>query len=358
MEFKSVFNLVFDEIEELRVGPLGDLPLVVNSQLRLATNTISSATEDILIEPYDGKKVKINTYTSLVVPVGTEQSKGSPEQGSIRYNTTNANFEGFNGTTWGSLGGVKDVDQNTYIIPETGPGTNENILYFYNDNLNTINVRKTFVEFVNVDTIQSSVSDTLNVEAATITIDGMATTIDNTDSEITSFESTKRYLDFTMSLGINSDPILRVENTGDIFYNLDYGNGNFAGIKLLDNDLKNFEIADYKVSTKDISLTKGTIDVGDFIVYDPAAHRGAKVSVVAHNLTTDDKEFVEFSVIDKGGDIFHTDFGNIKTSTVDIFSYEYDFTGTGQVRITFTSGSTLSAGDNISIVATTHILKK
>lgn len=355
---RAVANLVFDEIEELRVGPLGDLPLVVNSQLKLANNVISSATQDIVIYPSDGKKVKIQGYSSLVVPIGTENNKGSPEQGSIRYNTTNANFEGFNGLTWGSLGGVKDVDQNTYIIPELGPGTNENILYFYNDNINTINVTRNFVEFLNIDTVQSSISDELNIEASTITIDGVSTVIDNTDSEITSFESTKRYLDFTMSLGLNSDPILRLENTGDIFYNTDYGNGAFTGIKLLDNDLRNLELADFKLTTTDISLRKGTIDSSSRTIYDPAVHVGAKVSVAANNITTGEKEFVEFSVIDNGSDIFHTDFGNIKSGSDAIFGYEFSFTEAGAVRITLTSGDALSNDDDIAIVVTSHIYKK
>ena len=71
------------------------------------------------LRPNSGKRVNVDAPTSLVVPNGTTAERGIPEQGSIRFNTTTLiTYEGYDGTNWGSLGGVKDVDQNTYIIPE------------------------------------------------------------------------------------------------------------------------------------------------------------------------------------------------------------------------------------------------
>ena len=91
----------------------------------------------MLLRPNSGKRVIVDATTSLVVPNGTTAERGTAEQGSIRYNTTTLTYEGYDGTNWGSLGGVKDVDQNTYIIPELSAGSNENTLYFYNDGSNT-----------------------------------------------------------------------------------------------------------------------------------------------------------------------------------------------------------------------------
>ena len=78
--------------------------------------------------------VQVDNVRGLVIPVGTTaQRPSSPLQGLVRYNTTISQFEGYNGTSYISIGGVRDVDGNTYIIPELSPGSNENTLYFYTD---------------------------------------------------------------------------------------------------------------------------------------------------------------------------------------------------------------------------------
>ena len=78
--------------------------------------------------------VKFNSTKSIVIPVGTTAQRddaGGKVVGSIRYNSTDSTFEGCDGTNWGSLGGVKDVDQNTYIEAETSPGADNNELKFF-----------------------------------------------------------------------------------------------------------------------------------------------------------------------------------------------------------------------------------
>lgn len=86
-----------------------------------------------------------NSTDSIQIPVGdTSQRDITPVAGQIRYNSQLSSFEGYGpGNAWGSLGGVKDVDGNTYIIPETAPGANENILYFYNNGVLTATLSET-----------------------------------------------------------------------------------------------------------------------------------------------------------------------------------------------------------------------
>ena len=66
---------------------------------------------------------------TFLLPVGTTAQRGT-YSGSIRYSTTLSTFEGYDGANWGSLGGVIDVDQDTYITAETSAGTDNDELRF------------------------------------------------------------------------------------------------------------------------------------------------------------------------------------------------------------------------------------
>ena len=75
----------------------------------------------------------INRNDVIVIPVG-DDSQRLDITGGIRYNTDNLSFEGYNGTNWGSLGGVKDVDGDTFITAENNPGNDNDELRFYTAN--------------------------------------------------------------------------------------------------------------------------------------------------------------------------------------------------------------------------------
>ena len=67
----------------------------------------------------------------FIVPTGTTAERPADVTGSIRFNTQDTTFEGYDGNVWSGLGGVKDVDQDTYIIAELTPGSDEDTLQFY-----------------------------------------------------------------------------------------------------------------------------------------------------------------------------------------------------------------------------------
>jgi hypothetical protein len=352
----AVAPLTFEEISELRIAPNGGTSLSINDDLRLETNTISTDVNDLLLRPNTGKKIIIDATTSLVLPVGDNNERGAPIRGSVRFNTSILQYEGYDGTNWSSLGGVRDVDGNTYIIPETSPGSNQNILYFFNNNSNTLRVTENDIQLDTIDTIVSSSSNTLNIQAQLITFNNLSASID-TSSTSTFLSTIKDNLDFGLSSGLTNDPLLRLSNTGDIYYNLGFGSGAFNAIKLLDADLKEFEIADYKISTTKVNLIKNTADSGSAILYDPAIHQSAKVQIIAHNTITGDKEFVEYSVIDNGSDIFFTDFGNVKTGA-ELISSTFDFNANNNVRVTFTLDNAIVSGNTIEVTVISNIIKR
>jgi len=118
--------------------------------------------------------VQIDNVRGLVIPVGTSaQRPSTPMQGLIRYNTSISQFEGYNGSSYISIGGVRDVDGNTYIIPELSPGSNENILYFYTDG--TLNMQLTTSQLRVGTAIQGKFDNTTestSVSTGSVVLDG------------------------------------------------------------------------------------------------------------------------------------------------------------------------------------------
>ena len=89
--------------------------------------------------------LEINRTDSIKIPVGTSVQRPTEElaegtdlslhRGYIRYNTDLDQFEGFGaGNSWGSLGGIKDVDGDTYISAENSAGTDNDELKFFTSN--------------------------------------------------------------------------------------------------------------------------------------------------------------------------------------------------------------------------------
>lgn len=350
----AVAPLTFEEIEEVRIDPLGFTDLVVNAELRFSNNVISTDLNDLIIRPNTGKKITLDATSSLVVPVGDSNQRGVAAQGSIRYNTTISQYEGYDGSNWTSLGGVKDVDGNTYIIPELSPGSNENILYFYNDGVNTMRLSTNSLEFTNIDAITSQ-NNNLDIEAQTVTFNSLAATID-TSGTSTFISTTKDNLDLGLAVGLNVDPLLRLDINGDIYLNRAFGTGSFDGLKLFNSDLSTFELSDFAFTSDDIALIKGGTNSGASVLYDPSTQSGARVTVSVVNQTTGDKEMIEYQVIDKGSDIFHTDIGNLKTGN-DLVTSVFDFDANNNVRVTFTLDTNMTVGDVVNITVVKHIFK-
>lgn len=97
-----------------------------NSQLKLrnAANTdwivLGSLSANFGLQP-SGNYVTFTAATGAAgLPVGTTgQRPASPAQGQFRFNSTANQFEGYNGASWGSVGGAS--------------GTNGNSVFYEND---------------------------------------------------------------------------------------------------------------------------------------------------------------------------------------------------------------------------------
>ena len=106
---------------------------LTNNRLVLAGT--SGAIQDSQFLTFDGSNLVIDTSKSIQIPVGTTAERPTPSaKGQMRYNITDSTFEGYDGTAWGSLGGVKDTDGDTYISAETSAGADNDQLVFYTVN--------------------------------------------------------------------------------------------------------------------------------------------------------------------------------------------------------------------------------
>ena len=94
--------------------------------------------------------------------------------GAIRFNTTQLQFEGFNGSDFVSLGGVRDVDQDTYILTESAPGADEDTFEFYAAGQNNLAINNTTLTYKGNMTTVVHPGDFEYRTAGTLSVNGTA----------------------------------------------------------------------------------------------------------------------------------------------------------------------------------------
>ena len=123
----------------------------------------------LVLKPSPGKNVKVDATSMFVVPSGTTNQRppsGDRQVGGVRFNTEQQQFEGYNGTDFVSLGGVRDVDQDTYILTESAPGADEDTFEFYNQGVNSLSLNQTTWTLRTARTFNTT--GTLNVNGTTL----------------------------------------------------------------------------------------------------------------------------------------------------------------------------------------------
>ena len=156
---------------------------------------------------------------------------------------------------------------------------------------------------------------------------------------------------------MNVDPVLRLDDQGDVYLNTGFGTGVFDGVKIFDKDLSAIEISNYKITTAVTPLTKGTTDSGAAVLYDPLVDRSSRVEVIVHNTSSGAKEFIELSVLDDGVDIYFTEIGTVQTAN-SLVDYTLDFNVQGNVRFNFTLSSNVTNAQNVNITVVSRVIKK
>ena len=121
----------------------------------------------------NNQRVVFNSVETIQIPVGTTADRPTPETGQIRFNTDTTVFEGYDGIAWGSLGGVKDVDQDTFVRPETGPGVDNDQLEFFTEGFKRLTIGNS--EFIIEDTNPVEIlnqTESVNFSSGALTVAG------------------------------------------------------------------------------------------------------------------------------------------------------------------------------------------
>lgn len=156
---------------QLQANGIGN---VVIETLEIDDNVIraTATNSGIVLTPQGTGSVVVDSNQSIIIPVGTtaqRPSTGTEVLGMIRYNTDLDQYEGWTGSYWLTLGGVKDADGDTYILAESTPGADEDTLYFYaGGNLTvTINQFRLFAEKIETANLafENNTITTINANA-------------------------------------------------------------------------------------------------------------------------------------------------------------------------------------------------
>ena len=173
--------------------------IVNTGETSTTSDLLQTVTERMRIDTYGD--TDLNGYTdftdttAIKVPVGTTaQRPGEVGQrvtvqtGQVRFNSTDVAFEGYDGTAWATLGGVKDIDQDTFIRAETASGDDNDELDFFTANTQRMQIGATgdlaFGDALDKFTVayttgNANFAGNLVVEGD-LTINGTTTTLDTT----------------------------------------------------------------------------------------------------------------------------------------------------------------------------------
>jgi hypothetical protein len=189
--------------------------------LDLNGNTITStdANGNIVLDPNGTGYVSIVGTNGVVIPVGTTGQRAPSVQGAIRYNTDTSSFEGYTGSTWGSLGGVKSVDGLTYISAESAPGSSNDTLSFVTDNVERMSLDTDSLDIANTiltTNINSTLTST-STSTGALVVDGGVGIAENLNvGGVINIDNLRLDTNTLSSTNSNGNIILAPNGTGDI----------------------------------------------------------------------------------------------------------------------------------------------
>ena len=148
--------------------------------------------------------VTFDTPGAIVLPTGaTADRPSSLSAGMVRFNSSDGVFEGYIGTAWASLGGVKDVDQDTFIEAESSAGADNDELRFVTAGVTAFKVDNS--QAIKTDGTTDLVFDIGgSIDVSNTIITGLAEPIANSDAVTKFYVENTFDRDFHVTKGANT----------------------------------------------------------------------------------------------------------------------------------------------------------
>ena len=164
-----------------------------------------------------GDVLTINGDGALTLPTGESSDRPTAAQGMVRFNSTDGQFEGYDGIAWSGLGGVIDVDQDTKIVAETSPGSDNDQIQVYAGGTLSATFSDTRVDFTgdvgiagNL-TIGDQASDTVSFAA-----DVTSHIIPDQDRIYSLGSASKNWHKIHVDTVASSDGVINMDGTGAV----------------------------------------------------------------------------------------------------------------------------------------------
>jgi len=128
---------------------------------------------NIAIDPKGNGYVNIIGTNGVVIPKGTSAQRAPDVAGAMRLNTELGIFEGYDGSNWNGLGGVRSVDGLTYVSAELTPNASDDTLRFITNSQTSATLTESLLDLNSAVSVKiRSTQSALDFDSGALSVDG------------------------------------------------------------------------------------------------------------------------------------------------------------------------------------------
>ena len=150
-----------------------NIDTIENIEFSGTTITTTLDNSNVAINPKGNGYVNIIGTNALVIPSGNTSQRSPDVAGAIRLNSQLGIFEGYDGTNWNGMGGVRSVDGLTYVSAELTPGNSDDTIRFVTNGQESATLASSLLNFdQNVRLKINSTDTALDFDTGALSVDG------------------------------------------------------------------------------------------------------------------------------------------------------------------------------------------